>query len=146
MIGRYQYDIAVLTFSRGLTTANKNPPFMEFSLKVTTIANSAYSFSGKNNRYGDLISDPGLMPNAGNPSSPLSKYSIGSSNGTLMAVCRSCSPEKIPSENNHDNRTFMECPRIEETERQVRSIKTKIVSFLGSYTNSSRSITWEFSP
>lgn len=76
----------ILTFSKGLTTANRNPPFIEFSLKLTTMENSGYSFSGKNNRYGDLISDPGLIPNAGKPSSPLSKYNCGSSNGTLMAV------------------------------------------------------------
>lgn len=84
----------ILTFSKGLTTANKKPPSIEFSLKLTTMENSEYNFSGRNNRYGDFISDPGLMPNAGNPSSPLSKYSCGSSNGTLMAVWRSCSSEK----------------------------------------------------
>lgn len=55
--------------------------------------NSEYNFSGRNNRYGDFISDPGLMPKAGKPSSPLSKYNCGSSKGTLMAVWRSCSSE-----------------------------------------------------
>lgn len=84
----------ILTFSNGLTTANKKPPSMEFSLKLTTTENSEYNFSGRNNRYGDFISDPGLMPNAGKPSSPLSKYRCGSSNGILMAVWRSCSSEK----------------------------------------------------
>lgn len=91
----FYYKFSILTFSNGFTTANRNPPSMEFSLKVTTIENSGYSFSGKNNRYGDFTSDPGFIPNAGKPSSPLSKYNCGSSNGTLMAVWRSCSPKKF---------------------------------------------------
>lgn len=77
---------SILTFSKGLTTANRKPPSIELSLKLTTMENSEYNFSGRNNRYGDFISDPGLMPKAGKPSSPLSKYNWGSSKGTLMAV------------------------------------------------------------
>lgn len=54
--------------------------------------NSGYNFSGMNNRYGDLISDPGLSPNAGKPSRPLSKYwCFGSLNGIFIACNRSCS-------------------------------------------------------